>query len=74
MKANNDHIMYTLLTKRYVPIVNGTNVWPKYTLKDAETFVWDVNATQLCRTQKDDFRSDAIAYWMELFTTNEYPK
>ncbi|ETS84411.1 hypothetical protein PFICI_02436 [Pestalotiopsis fici W106-1] len=53
--------------------VNGTNVWPKYATVSPENFVFDVNATQLSRTALDDFRTDAISYWMDLFTA-EYPK
>lgn len=53
--------------------VNGTNQWPVYTTSDPQNFVFDVNATQFSYQETDDFRSDAIAYWMELFA-GEYPK
>jgi hypothetical protein len=54
--------------------VNGTVSWPKYSLNNPETIFFDVNATELCRVQKDDFRSEAITHWMTLFSTNDYPK
>jgi hypothetical protein len=46
--------------------------WPKYKLSKPETIVFDVNATELCRVQKDDFRSEAITHWMNIFSTKEY--
>ncbi|KAI8263393.1 hypothetical protein K4K58_013072 [Colletotrichum sp. SAR11_239] len=54
--------------------VNGTNVWPKYNANSPENFVFDVNATDLSRSETDDFRSEAMSYWIDLFNTNEYPK
>ncbi|EQB54098.1 carboxylesterase [Colletotrichum gloeosporioides Cg-14] len=54
--------------------VNGTNVWPKYNANSPEKFVFDVNATELSRSETDDFRSEAISYWIDLFSTNEHPK
>ncbi|KAF5495340.1 putative secreted lipase [Colletotrichum siamense] len=54
--------------------VNGTNVWPKYNANSPENFVFDVNATELSPSETDDFRSEAISYWIDLFSTNEYPK
>ncbi|KAE9568919.1 putative secreted lipase [Colletotrichum fructicola] len=54
--------------------VNGTNVWPKYNASSPENFVFDVNATELSRSETDDFRSEAMSYWIDLFSTNEYPK
>ncbi|KAK7731315.1 hypothetical protein SLS57_001251 [Botryosphaeria dothidea] len=64
---------FNTLSPNNIPI-NGTNVWPEYQLSDPKSLVFDVNATQLCRTEKDEFRSNAIGYWMNLFTTDEYPE
>ncbi|KAJ5443415.1 carboxylesterase family protein [Penicillium daleae] len=61
------------LSPNNVPL-NGTVPWPKYKLSNPETIVFDVNATELCRVQKDDFRSEAITHWMNIFSTKEYPK
>ncbi|KAF5517298.1 putative secreted lipase [Colletotrichum aenigma] len=58
----------------YYHPVNGTNVWPKYNANSPENFVFDVNATELSRSETDDFRSEAISHWIDLFSTNEYPK
>ncbi|KAI9931687.1 hypothetical protein MW887_010264 [Aspergillus wentii] len=60
------------LSPNNIPI-NGTKTWPRYSLEDRSAVVFDVNATRLMRTETDDFRSEAIAYWMDLFT-DEYPK
>ncbi|PWY68959.1 carboxylesterase family protein [Aspergillus sclerotioniger CBS 115572] len=54
--------------------INGTNIWPRYNVQNPEALVFDVNATQLCRIETDNYRSGAIAYWMDLFTTDGYPK
>ncbi|RAK95695.1 alpha/beta-hydrolase [Aspergillus ibericus CBS 121593] len=63
---------FDTMSPNNIPI-NGTKTWPKYTLQQPEALVFDVNATQLCRVERDDYRSAAIAYWMDLFT-DEYPK
>ncbi|KAJ6024001.1 carboxylesterase family protein [Penicillium herquei] len=54
--------------------MNGTVSWPKYSIKDPRAFVFDVNASELCRVDKDNFRSEAIENWIDLFSTNEYPR
>ncbi|KAJ5712450.1 carboxylesterase family protein [Penicillium malachiteum] len=54
--------------------MNGTVSWPKYSIRDPRAFVFDVNATELCRVEKDNFRSEAIENWIDMFSTNEYPR
>ncbi|KAJ5110434.1 carboxylesterase family protein [Penicillium argentinense] len=54
--------------------INGTTQWPNCDIDNPKALVFDVNATELCRPGKDNFRSDAISYWMDLLTTNNYPK
>ncbi|KAJ5714558.1 carboxylesterase family protein [Penicillium malachiteum] len=54
--------------------MNGTVSWPKYSVKDPKALVFDVNATERCRVEKDNFRSEAIENWIDLFSTNEYPQ
>ena len=48
--------------------------WPEYNNSAPENLVLDVNATMLCRTELDDFRKNAISFWIDLFVGDEYPK